>query len=118
MKKKALKKVAVVLAVLVVVLGLASCGADMSGSPYIGIWSATTAEYSGIEMSVESIIGGEFTVTLEDDGGCTLNIAGEENTGKWSEIDGGFNVADEFDFIVDGDVATMDYDGIIMNFER
>lgn len=118
MKKKALKKVAVVLAVLVVVFGLASCGTDMSGSPYLGTWSATTAEYSGIEISVESIVGGEFTVTLEDDGGCTLNIAGEEKSGKWSEIDGGFNVEDEFDFIVDGDKASMDYDGTTMNFER
>lgn len=118
MKKKTLKKVIAAMAVLVVVLGLAACGTDMSGSPYLGKWSAITAEYSGIEMPVESIVGGEFTVTLEDDGGCTLSIAGEETTGKWSEIDGGFNVEDEFDFVVDGDKASMDYSGTTLNFER
>lgn len=115
-----MKKIIAIAACLIVALFcLAGCGKDMSGSPYLGTWSATVAEYSGLEMSVESILGGEFTLTLEDDGGCTLSIAGEEDSGSWDETEKGFNVEDEFDFIVAEDgIATLDYDGIILSFEK
>ena len=74
----------------------------------VGTWKAVNASYSGIEMSVESIIGGEMTFELKDNGKCVLNVAGEEESGKWSENEDGFNVEDQFDFKVDGDKATMD----------
>ena len=57
--KKQIKKFAAIIVVALMVMSFASCGGtDMSDSPYIGTWTATTAEYSGIEVSVESIFGG------------------------------------------------------------
>ena len=119
MKKNMLKKFSILMVALLMSIGLAACGgADMSDSPYLGTWSASTAEYSGIEMAVDSIIGGEFTVTLEKVGGCTVSISGEEDSGKWTETENGFNVEDEFDFTVDGDTAVLDYEGITLYFQR
>lgn len=117
--KKMIRRFAAVFAVVAMVFAFSACGGtDMSGSPYLGTWSATSAEYSGIEMSVENIIGGEFTLTLNDDGSCDFSIAGETESGDWTETESGFNVEDEFDFAVDGDIAVMDYDGISICFER
>lgn len=118
MKKNLWKRGASLLAVLVLVIGITACGGkDMSDSPYLGKWVATTVEYSEMELSVDSIFG-EFSVTLTDDGKCILNISGEEESGKWSETEKGFNVEDEFDFTVDGDKATLEYEGMSLNFER
>ena len=69
-------------------------------------------------MSVESIIGGEMTFELKDNGKCILNIAGEEESGKWSETEDGFSIEDELDFKVDGDKATLDYSGVIITLEK
>lgn len=117
--KTQFKKIAVVLAVVVMVLAFAACGsAKYADSPYLGTWSATNAEYLGIEMSIESVIGGEFEVTLDETGKCEVSMAGETSSGSWTETETGFNVEDEFDFTVDGDLAVLDYSGVTMNFER
>jgi len=118
MKKTAAKKLAVLLAVLILAVQVVACGPDYSDSPYLGTWTGITAEYLGLEMGVEQILGGAFTFTLESNGKCTLEIAGDKTSGKWSEIEGGFNLADEFDFFMKDGVAILDYDGVTMRFEQ
>lgn len=105
------KKIMIAAAILVMCFAFVSCGKSMADSPYVGTWKAVNASYSGIEMSVESIIGGEMTFELKDNGKCVLNVAGEEESGKWSE-------EDQFDFKVDGDKATMDYSGVTITLEK
>lgn len=117
MKKHTLKKLTALLVLFVLTLNLMGCGgADYSESPYLGTWVGTTAEYAGMEMGVEEILGGEFTFTLESNGKCTLSVAGDEEKGKWSETENGFSVVDEFEFAVEGNTAVLDYDGVIINF--
>lgn len=112
------KKITIVTMILVLCFAFVSCGKSMADSPYLGTWKATSASYSGISMSVESILGGEMTFELKDTGKCSLTIAGENHSGSWSETENGFNVEDEFDFTVDGDTATLDYDGVTITLER
>lgn len=117
--KKVMKRLVAVMAVALMVFAFTACGGeDMSNSPYVGDWHATTAEYSGIEIGVEDVIGGEFVFSLEDNGKCTVSIAGDEESGKWTETEEGFNVEEEFDFVADGDTATLDYEGVTMHFEK
>lgn len=117
--KKMLKGISMMLIVMLFMFNLTACGgADYSDSPYVGTWKGVSAEYSGFEMGIEEILGGEFTVTLNDNGKCTLSIAGEEESGKWKETENGFNLVDEFDFTVDGGTAVLDYDGVAMYFEQ
>ena len=58
------KKIMIAAAILVMCFAFVSCGKSMADSPYVGTWKAVNASYSGIEMSVESIIGGEMTFEL------------------------------------------------------
>ncbi len=113
-----MKKLTIIVLSLIMIFSLASCGKNMKDSPYVGTWKATTASYSGIEMSVENLLGGEMTFELKDNGKCTMNIAGEKASGKWSETDNGFNVENEFDFKVDGEKATVDYSGVTISLEK
>ena len=116
--KKKMKKTIITAVILVMCFAFASCGKSMADSPYLGTWKAISASYSGLEMSIDSLIGGEMTFELKDNGKCTLNIAGEEESGKWTENEDGFNVAGEFDFKVDGDSATTDYSGVTITLEK
>ena len=118
MGKKTLKSMALFLVVVIMMMGLTACGEDMSDSPYVGTWSATTAEYSGIEMGVAEILGGEFDLTLTEKGKATVNIAGEEDSGKWEESANGFLIDGELEFVMEGNVAVLDYDGVILKFEQ
>ena len=112
------KKITIAAAILVLCFAFVSCGKSMADSPYLGTWKATSASYSGITMAVESILGGEMVFELKDTGKCELTIADESHSGSWTETEDGFNVEDEFDFIVDGDTATLDYEDIIITLER
>lgn len=112
------KKIMIAVAVLVMCFALLSCGKSMADSPHVGTWKAVSASYSGMSMSVDSILGGEMTFELKDDGQCVLNIAGEEESAEWTETAEGFNVDDELDFKVDGSTATVDYSGVTITLEK
>lgn len=119
MKKSLLKRMAMLLTMVILVCNLVACGGDKyADSPYVGTWKGTTAEYSGLEMNVADIMGGEFDFILEANGKCTVSIAGDTEKGSWEPTDNGFSVEDEFVFIVDGSSAVLDYDGVTMNFEK
>ncbi len=117
--KKQRKLIAVLLCLVIMMTVLAGCGGDKyKDSKYLGTWKATSASYGGLSIAPETALGGEMSVNLEASGKCTLNIAGDETSGKWSETETGFNVADTFDFVIDGEIATVDYDGVTLTFER
>ena len=112
------KKMLIVFSIVVLIFGFTSCGKDMSDSPYLGKWTATTAEYGGIELPVSDILDGDWIVELTEDGKCHMTLEGEETSGEWEENENGFTVEDEFEYVVDGDNATVDYDGVTICFER
>ena len=117
--KKRIKVLITVFAVAAMCFAFTACGGeDMSGSPYVGTWTATSASYAGMEMSISDLLDGEFTFTLEDNGKCEMNISGEKDTGKWSETYSGFKIADEFEATVDGDTAVLEYEGVTIKLER
>ena len=113
-----LKRVVAAVCMVMMIMVMSGCGKNMKDSPYLGTWAATSAEMSGISVGVETVLGGEFTFTLHDNGKCTLSIAGDEEKGKWDETDNGFIIEKEFEMVVDGDTGIMEYSGVTFNFER
>lgn len=109
------KKVAIILAVLIMALGLVACGG--SASPYVGSWDCTTAETGGYEFET-SMLYDEFYMEIEANGDCVLVIDGEEYPGTWVEAEGGFIVDDELDFYVSGDEAVTTLDGVTFTFVK
>ena len=103
--------------VLMTACGGSSKNAD---SKYLGKWTATKAEYSGIEMGVEEILGGEFSFTLTEDGKVTVKIVDEEESGKWEETDSGvqFDGDEDMTFTDQDGALTLDYQGVLLTFEK
>lgn len=119
--KKMRKAVAIVLSVLAIVSVLAGCGGkDMSGSKFCGTWTATTAEYAGIELGIADIFGGDVVLDLGADGKATFSVAGDEQKGKWDEVDGAVVIDndDSLTFTEDGGTLTLEYDGVMIHFEK
>ena len=108
-----------VLVVTLVMILLCACGGkDMSDSVYLGTWEASTAEYSGMELSVDTLFD-EFHFTLQDNGKVKLNLNGEEETGKWEETDTGVILEDEMEFTkVDENTLSYETDGMNVYFVR
>lgn len=122
MNKKMMKKVVMALAVLIMAFGLAACGGGGGGeeSPYAGTYVATTAEYAGMELNISDLFADGFSITLESNGKCSVSVDGDTDSGKWEEVDGVVVIEDELEFHVDVEAgtATMDYEGVAMNFEK
>ena len=118
------KATAIICAALLagVMIMMIACGgsAKYADSKYLGKWTATKAMYSGIEMGVKDILGGEFSFTLTEDGKVTMKVVDQEKSGKWEEIEGGiqFDGDDDMTLKDDGEALTMDYSGVKLTFEK
>ena len=118
------KRTAIICAALLagVMVMLTACGgsAKYADSKYLGKWTATKAEYSGIEMGVKDILGGEFSFELSEDGKVKMTVVDDEKSGKWDEVEGGiqFDGDDDMTLKEEGGALTMDYSGVKLTFEK
>ena len=113
------KRISFMLVVMVATtLLLSACGKDMSDSKYLGKWEAISAEYSGVEISVDTLYDA-FYFTLQDNGTVKLTLNDEEHSGKWDETDSGIIIDDEMEFKeMDDDILTYESDGATVYFVR
>lgn len=121
--KKMRRITAVICAVILAMacLVMTGCGgAKYADSKYVGKWVGTSAVYSGFEMGVEEILGGEFTFTLDENGKVTMKVVDKEETGKWEETEDGikFDGDEEMAFKYDDDKLSVDYSGVTIYFEK
>ena len=116
------KTLAILCCLVVAVTGivLTGCGGDKyADSPYVGTWNATVAETSGMELKVKDVLG-EFKLTNEADGSCTVVLKGDESKGTWEPTEKGFTVDDgQMEFVSAGkDEITVEYSGVVIHFEK
>ena len=123
---KKMKRMAAAIALLLIAtVFLGACGSKekYADSKYLGDWAGTTASYLGVEVDVPTIIGGDFILTLNADGSCIVDVAGEENSGYWDETETGVEISDDSDETLDleaqedGTLA-LDYSGVSLIFEQ
>lgn len=102
---------------------MTGCGGDAdkyADSPYVGMWKGTTAEYSGIEMNVEEILG-TFDITFNADGTCEATVGEETESGDWEPTDTGLLMKDSTDELAftdqDGKLV-VEYEGVNIFFEK
>lgn len=89
-----MKKIMAFAGAAAMALSMAGCGGgkDMSGSEFVGEWTATNYEMWEIEMSAEEM--GETIVNLKADGKADLTLMEEEiKNANWDETeDGGITI--------------------------
>ena len=117
--KKKLIVVCFLAAIVAAGIALTACGDKYADSPYVGTWNATTADYNGMEIKVESLLG-EFKMTIKADGTCDVLFGGEEKEGNWEPSENGFIIDSQSDmeFISDNGKLYVNYSGVVIHFEK
>ncbi len=88
-----MKKLLALLAAFLLLFCLAACGGKVDPSdPNQGLWRATTGEMMGFAMEVEEFFGEGFTIELQSNGKCAINVDGEKANGTWTLDGGAFTV--------------------------
>lgn len=110
--------------VIIATMGIAltGCGGSddkYADSPYVGTWAAKTAEYAGVEVDVNEIIGA-FEITLNADGSASMLEEGETIDCGWEPTENGVKMSDssvvEFTY-EDGKLVT-EVSGVTIYFEK
>ena len=83
---------AALLVIIIVVLIIALAGKAGSNDPNLGVYNATKAEMSGLEMAVTDIWTGGFSIELKANGKCAMEVDGAKGSGKWTLKDGVFHI--------------------------
>lgn len=108
-----MKKFIGIILALSMLLCLCACGGS-EPEPYFGRYNAVTFEYSGISMPA----AGEW-IEIKSATKMVAFLEGEEYSGKL-EKDGNNIVysqgGDSYSGVIDGDVITMDFDGLIVTY--
>ena len=112
------KILACLLAVLLLALALGCSSGDDKNDPNLGVYTAKTAEYSGITLNVDQFFEKGFTIELKSGGKCKLTADGESANGKWTLDGTKFHVEGggiECDGTLENGVMSIDYDGVVFN---
>ena len=111
------KILSLMLAVLLLALAVA-CSSGDDNDPNLGVYTAKTAEYSGITLSVDQFFEKGFTIELKSGGKCKLTADGESANGKWTLEGTKFHVNGggiDCDGTLENGVMSIDYDGVVFN---
>ena len=112
------KILACLLAVLLLALALGCSSGDDKNDPNLGVYTAKTAEYSGITLNVDQFFEKGFSIELKSGGKCKLTADGESANGKWTLDGTKFHVEGggiECDGTLENGVMSIDYDGVVFN---
>ncbi len=112
------KILACLLAVLLLALALGCSSGDDKNDPNLGVYTAKTAEYSGVTLNVDQFFEKGFTIELKSGGKCKLTADGESANGKWTLDGTKFHVEGggiECDGTLENGVMSIDYDGVVFN---
>ena len=112
------KILACLLAVLLLALALGCSSGDDKNDPNLGVYTAKTAEYSGITLNVDQFFEKGFTIELKSGGKCKLTADGKSANGKWTLEGTKFHVNGggiDCDGTLEKGIIRLDYDGVVFN---
>ena len=113
-----MKKILACLLAVLLALALGCSSGDDKNDPNLGVYTAKTAEYSGITLNVDQFFEKGFSIELKSGGKCKLTADGESANGKWTLDGTKFHVEGggiECDGTLENGVMSIDYDGVIFN---
>lgn len=99
-------------------LCVAGAAAYAEEDPNLGVYTGTTAEYSGITLSLESFFENGFSIELQENGKCILNADGVQATGTWTLEGTAFTVTGgglDCSGTLENGLMRLEYEGVIFN---
>ncbi len=108
------------LAVLLLTMAVA-CSGEKEDDPNLGVYTAKTAEYGGITLSVEEFFEKGFTIELKSGGKCKMIADDTSASGKWTLDGTAFHVEGggiDCSGTLENGVMSIDYDGVVFNLVK
>lgn len=81
-----MKRIVSLLLLIALIFALAACGSE-EPDPNAGVYEASTAEYSGITISIDTIFPEGFSLELKNGGKAIFRYEGKDYNMKWT-LDG------------------------------
>jgi hypothetical protein len=81
-----MKRIVSLLLLIALIFALAACGSE-EPDPNAGVYEASTAEYSGITVSIDTLFPNGFSLELKNGGKATFHYDGKDYGMKW-KLDG------------------------------
>ena len=111
---------------LTFLLSFAACASGGASNepddPNLGVYYATTAEYSGFTVSIDEILEGGMEITLKPNGKCDIMVGGKTVGGKWTLSETGITVKGggvEWEgSLTDGEMRLQYGDDVIFNLTK
>ena len=104
---------------LIALLLLCAAGtAYAEEDPNLGVYTGTTAEYSGITLSLETFFENGFSIELKENGKCILNADGVQASGTWTLEGTAFTVTGgglDCSGTLENGLMRLEYEGVIFN---
>ena len=94
------------------------CGGDKADDPNLGLYTAQTAEYGGMSLSVGQFFEKGFSIELKSGGKCKLKADDATASGKWTLDGTAFHVEGggiDCSGTLENGVISIDYDGVVFN---
>ena len=113
-----MKKILSCLLVALLLMLAVGCGGDKSDDPNLGVYTAETAEYSGMTVSVGQFFEKGFSIELKSGGKCKLTADDATASGKWTLDGAKFHVEGggiDCSGTLENGVMSIDYDGVVFN---
>ncbi len=114
-----MKKILSCLLAMLLLLTCVGCsGGKDDDDPNLGLYTAKTAEYSGVTLNVDQFFKEGFTIELKSGGKCKLTADGETANGKWTLDGTAFTVKGggiDCDGTLENGVIHLNYDGVVFN---
>ena len=73
-----------VLMFLLLSVACASEKPDDAADPNLGVYRATTAEYSGFTVAIDDVLEDGLEIKLKSNGKCDIVVSGKKVGGKWT----------------------------------
>ena len=81
-----MKRIVSLLLLIALIFALAACGSE-EPDPNAGVYEASTAEYSGITISIDKVFPDGFSLELKNGGKAIFRYEGKDYSMKWT-LDG------------------------------
>ncbi len=81
-----MKRSIIIVLTFLLSLSLIACGGGKidTSDPNQGLWIAASGEMMGISMEADALFAEGFTIELQSDGKCSINVEGEKANGTWT----------------------------------
>ena len=90
-----MKRMIAAVLTLLLAVALCACGGEkIPDSPYLGTWTAVSAQFGDADVPIDEVFPGGMVLELQASGVCQLTLGDQSDPASWSAADGNITISD------------------------